>query len=107
MHYEDRFVELTDKRLTLRWYYFPGGSKRILLSDIEEIVEQSPPALTSRGRIWGTSTFRVWFALDWGRPWRSAVYIAKIREHAIRAGFSVENPGQFKEILEAKGLLTA
>lgn len=104
--YADALVELTDKTLTLKQYYYPGrGSKTIRLSDIETIIEKKPTLFNGKWRLWGTGSFRVWFALDRKRPTREAIYYVKIKHTFLKAGFSVENAAAFSAALDQAGLL--
>jgi hypothetical protein len=104
--YTDALVELTDEELTLKHYYYPrGGSKKIKLADIEEIVEKIPTVFDGKWRLWGTGSFRVWFARDYQRPKREAIYYVKIKHKFVKAGFTVEDAKVFSTLLERTGLL--
>jgi hypothetical protein len=104
--YQDSLVELTDTVLTLKHYYYPrGGSKTILLADIEEVVEKKPTLFNGKGRLWGTGNFRVWYARDFQRFRREVIYTVRIKRKFVRAGFSVENPAMFSSLLASKVLL--
>lgn len=101
--YEDSLVQLTDTALTLKHYYYPrGGSKTIKLDDIEEVVEKKPTLFNGKGRLWGTGNFRVWFARDFQRFQRDAIYTVKIKRKFVKAGFSVENSAAFSSLLADK-----
>jgi hypothetical protein len=104
--YTDTLVELTDEELILNHYYYPwGGSKRIRLDEIEAIIEKKPALFNGKWRIWGTGSFRIWFARDNHRPTRDAIYYVKIKHKYLKAGFTVEHAAIFSGILANKGLL--
>jgi hypothetical protein len=103
--YSDELVILTEQQLVLRRYYYPKGDKAIALADIEEIVECAPTFATGKWRVWGTGNFRIWFARDWKRSKRSAIYHLKIKNRYMRCGFTVEDAPRFSSILENRGLL--
>lgn len=56
--YSDGLVEITDKDILFRLYYFPFGSKRVNLDEIDSIEEVEPTLRNGKWRIWGTGDFR-------------------------------------------------
>lgn len=68
--YKDILVEIKDYSTTLKNYYFPFGSKKILFKDIENIEIKEPTLFNGKWRIWGTDNFSYWFSLDFSRPSR-------------------------------------
>lgn len=105
MLYQDSFVSMSEQDITIKWYYFPIGSKTVALSDIERVEARSSSLVNGKWRIWGTGSPRVWYALDLKRPSRSKVFRAKIKGKAVDIGFSAERPDELSNILESKGLL--
>jgi len=69
--YKDRFIECTDEALSIRFYYFPAGTKRIPYGNIRAVHRFDMTALRGKGRIWGSGTLRYWASLDPGRPKKS------------------------------------
>ena len=66
--YEDDFIVCDDDAITINWYYFPLGSKRIAYHKIRNIQEESMNFLTGGLRIWGMGLSPHWFHLDPNRP---------------------------------------
>jgi hypothetical protein len=66
--YRDRWIELNERELVIRGYYFPWGTKRIPYDAMRHVARVSLGALNGRARIWGTANPRVWASLDPGRP---------------------------------------
>lgn len=103
--YSDKLVEITDSSILFRWYYFPFGSKRIRLCDVDCIVEKNPTLLNGKWRIHGTGDFRTWFPCDWKRPTRSKIFIIRFQNKRKRIGFTVEDSETVTKILKEKRLL--
>ncbi len=97
--YKDHLVQLTDKALRIHHYYFPLVSKTIPLSDIEEIVQKPATLTTGKWRIWGTLSPDIWYACDWKRPRREAIFIVRPRNKRLKIGFTVENFRKFSELI--------
>jgi hypothetical protein len=68
IEYHDRWIDLTDKEMVIRGYYFPWGTKRIPYDEIRHVQPISLGILNGRGRIWGTANPSVWASLDPKRP---------------------------------------
>lgn len=66
--YEDDYIVCDEDALTIHWYYFPIGSKRIPYTSIRHINEESISFWTGAGRIWGMGLSPEWFHLDPKRP---------------------------------------
>lgn len=65
--YHDRWIDCNADGLTIRGYYFPLGSKRILYGSIRRVSVVKLTAMRGKWRIWGTSNPRYWASLDPGR----------------------------------------
>jgi len=98
--YADRLVRLTTTDIHFSWYYFPFGSKTILLSEID-VIEQVPGG---SWRLWGSGDFRTWFPCDWRRPGRLRIYILHRRAKFVRIGFTVERDEEFELALRGQGI---
>lgn len=105
MLYQDHLVSLSDRTLTLKWYYFPFGSKTIALSDIERIHAISPSLVNGKCRFWGTGSPGIWYALDWKRPWRTTIFRAEVSGQSTDVGFSAQDPDQLSDMFKSEGLL--
>ena len=106
VHYADNLVELTDEALLIKHYYFPFGGPRIIrLSDIEAITAKEPSLQNGQWRLWGTTTFQIWFARDLNRAQRPVIYHVEIRGQVMKVGFTVEDAARFSDVLAQTGLL--
>ena len=103
--YLDKLVEITDNSILFRWYYFPFGSKRVILSDIDHIVEKKPTLWSGKWRIHGTGDFKTWFPCDWKRPIRDRIFIISFHNKWKRIGFTVEDSETVAKIFKDKELL--
>ncbi|MBE9116281.1 hypothetical protein IQ249_10270 [Lusitaniella coriacea LEGE 07157] len=67
--YEDQYLTCDEDAITIHWYYFPFGSKRIPYSKIRNIRREEMNFWTgSKGRIWGMGLTPEWFHCDIKRP---------------------------------------
>jgi hypothetical protein len=89
--YQDSLVEVNAESLIINHYYFPGIGKTIPLEDIAEVRVYNPSLFTGQWRIWGMGLRPVWFAMDWKRPVRDAIFIVEINDSEMRAGFTAES----------------
>ncbi|WP_017306159.1 hypothetical protein [Spirulina subsalsa] len=72
--YEDEYIVCDDDAITIHYYYFPLGSKRIPYREIRK-VETEPMTWWAGGlRIWG-GNLAYWFHLDPKRPWKEKLII--------------------------------
>ena len=72
--YKDILVEISDDSITLKNYYFPFISKKVLFKDIEKIEVKKPNLWNGKWKIWGTSNFSYWFPIDFSRPLRKEIF---------------------------------
>lgn len=104
--YSDRLVEITDREMVFRRYYFPFcTAKRVPLEQIASVEACKPSLRNGSGRLWGSSSFDIWFPLDASRPRRDAIFIATLRGASMRIGFTVEDSKTVAGILEGMRLL--
>lgn len=105
--YDDGNVRVDESGITLRRYYFPGGSKRIPFERIERLERRnvSPPGsgwLAALGtRIWGTGDFRHWFNLDARRGSKSGVLILDVGRR-IRPCATPSDPDAAEQLIRAR-----
>jgi|APCry1669189070_1035195.scaffolds.fasta_scaffold02302_4 hypothetical protein len=105
--YTDALVDLTDDELVVKHYFYPRGTaKRIPLHTIQTLIAYPPLIRYGKGRVWGTGSFWIWFARDWDRPRRAAIYHITLTHQRIKVGFTVKDAARFSACLAAKGLLT-
>jgi hypothetical protein len=101
--YQDSLIEITEKALKLRRYYFPFGRDRTVpFEDFKKIEVISPSVLRGSWRIWGSGDFKTWFPLDWKRPSRDRLFIGSLRGQTSRIGFTAENGAEVQKLLATK-----
>jgi hypothetical protein len=104
--YKDDLIEITDREIIFRHYFFPFGSdKRVSFSDIERIEVRPRSFLGGSWRIWGTGDFRTWFPLDKARPSRDRIFLIYLQRRFRRIGFTVEHSEEVITIFKELGLL--
>ena len=99
--YSDKLIEISDNSILIRKYYFPFGSKRVNLADIESITTYKPTLLRGKYRYWGTGDLRTWYPPD-NRPKRDKIFIMKLKGKWWRIGFTVENSQTVLNLLRNK-----
>ena len=100
--YNDALVEITDRSLIIKNCYLPGLSKQIPLREILSIQVLEPTLWSGKWRFWGTSTFQIWFAMDFNRARRDAIFLVKFNASWFPIGFTVESSADFIRILEER-----
>ena len=104
--YKDGLIEITDREMVFKNYYFPfGTARRIPLGQIAGIQARTPSFFGGSWRIWGTGDFRTWFPLDGARPGRDLIFILYLRDRFRRIGFTVEHSPEAAGVLKQLGLL--
>ena len=73
--YSDRWIDMDDRQIVIRGYYFPWGTKRIPYNSIRHVTRVKLGALTGRARIWGTANPGVWVSLDPRRPTKTTGFL--------------------------------
>jgi hypothetical protein len=96
--YKDTWITAAQDGLTIRFYYFPFGTKQIPYTDIHSITRVNMGALTGRGRIWGTGSFRYWASLDPQRPRKKVAYIVDLGR-AVKPYLTPSDPDGFESAL--------
>lgn len=103
--YADRLIQVTDKSILFKSYYFPFGSKRIELSDIDHVEVKEPSLLSGKWRIHGSGDFRTWFPRDLKRPTRDRLFIVHLHNRWRRIGFTVEDSHRLIDVLKDRNIL--
>jgi hypothetical protein len=99
--YEDSHVTCDDEGVTIRFYYFPFGTKRIPYARIRGVEEQEMGTWTGKWRIWGSSWPSHWFHLDLTRPRKSKALVIDKGDY-VRAVITPEDPSRVLSILREK-----
>ncbi len=105
MFYSDKLVEIDEKSILFRHYYFPIGSKRVQFSAIKHIEVVLPTLMNGKFRIHGSGDFRTWYPFDWKRPSREQIFILTPKKGWWRIGFTVERSGLAELLFEKNGVL--
>ena len=100
--YEDSYLVCNDNAITIHWYYFPVGSKRIPYSKIKKIQEFPMDFWSGGARIWGMGLSPHWFHLDINRPWKKKCIIIDEGEW-IKSVITPDDPEKVRQILQAHG----
>jgi hypothetical protein len=103
--YADRLIQVTETSILFKSYYFPSGSKRIELSDIDHVEVIEPTLLSGKWRIHGSGDFRTWFPRDLKRPKRDRLFIIHLRNRWRRIGFTVEDSNRLIDVLKDRKIL--
>ena len=101
--YRDHTLTVDDDGITLRWYYFPFGTKRIPFARLRSVTRADIGAMTGRGRIWGTANPRYWANLDVNRPKKTTGYVLDTGRF-VRPFVTPDEPGAFEAALSEHGL---
>ena len=99
--YSDKLIEISEDSILIRKYYFPFGSKRVDLSDIENVTVNEPSLISGKYRYWGTGDFRTWYPPD-NRIKRDKIFIMKLKKKWWRVGFTVEDSQTVLNLLRDK-----
>jgi hypothetical protein len=101
--YEDQYLVCDDDAITLHWYYFPIGSKRIPYSKIRSVKEQEINFWTGAGRIWGMGLTPEWFPFDPKRPGKTKCIIIDEGEW-VKSVITPEEHERVLQILQERTL---
>jgi hypothetical protein len=99
--YSDKLIEINENSILIRKYYFPFGSKRVNIADIESITAYKPTLLSGKYRYWGSGDFRTWYPPD-NRSKRDKIFIMKLKKKWWRIGFTVEDSQTVLNLLKDK-----
>jgi hypothetical protein len=107
-YYDDGQVQLDRFALTLRRYYFPSGTAKVIpLRSIKGYQSEPLGLFMQRLRIWGSSDLRRWLPLDVSRPLRSTLITLDIPGTWPSPAFTPEDPEKFlaclAELLDENG----
>ena len=101
-NYSDKYLSIDGGVLTIRWYFFPAGTKRITLSDVHSCEEHTMSGLMSgKSRIWGGSPTH-WFNLDPARPSKSAMFALDVGG-GTKPSLTPDDPDAFRAALTEAG----
>jgi hypothetical protein len=99
--YHDRWIDCDGDGITIRWYYFPFGSKRIPYDAVRAIRRVQTTVARGKGRLWGTANPRYWASLDPGRPRKRVGFILDIGK-SIKPFLTPDDPSRFAEALAGR-----
>ncbi len=99
--YHDRWIDCDADGLTIRWYYFPFGTKRIRYADIRAVRRVQTTVIRGKGRLWGTANPRYWASLDPGRPRKQVGFILDLGG-SIKPFVTPDDPAAFAEALASR-----
>ena len=97
--YSDKLIEISETSVLIRKYYFPFGSKRVNIVDIEDVTAYKPTLISGKYRYWGTGDFRTWYPPN-HRSKRDRIFIMKLKKKWWRIGFTVEDSQTVLNLLE-------
>jgi len=100
--YEDSYLVCDEDALTIHYYYFPIGSKRIPYQAIERFVQEPMNFWTGGGRLWGMGLSPDWFHLDLQRPSKSRCIILFEKDNWVRSVITPQDQDAVLGILQEK-----
>jgi hypothetical protein len=89
--YSDSLIQINADSLVINDYYFPGIGKTIPLEEIVSVHVFPPSVFNGQLRVWGMGFGPAWFAIDWKRPYREAIFVVQIEDTWPAAGFTAES----------------
>jgi len=99
--YDDGLVQLDHAAITLRRYHFPSGTSKVIALDLIRGYKAEPLGLfVQRFRVWGSSDFRRWLALDIGRPFKSTLITLDVPGTWPSPAFTPARPDEFTALLD-------
>ena len=99
--YDDGLVQLDRAAITLRRYYFPSGTSKVIpLGTIRGYKAESLGTLLHRYRLWGSSDLRRWLPLDVRRPFKSTLITLDIPGTWPSPAFTPARPDEFTALLD-------
>ncbi len=99
--YEDENLIFDDLGITIKWYYFPVGEKKIPYNSIRNVTERNMAIFSGKGRIWGMDLSPEWFHLDPKRPFKDKCLVIDIGEW-IKPAITPDNYNIVWQILQEK-----
>lgn len=97
--YEDENLICDNFGITIKWYFFPFGEKKIPYNSIRNVAERSMELFSGQGRIWGMDLSPEWFHLDPKRPFKDKCIVIDIGEW-IKPTITPENHNRVWQILQ-------
>jgi hypothetical protein len=105
--YQDNLVDIYEDSITLKKYYFPSLSPKVIPFRSIEIIEVRKPTLwLGKWRIQGTGNFKTWYPFDPSRPKRDKIFFIRYKNKWMQSGFTVENSTKVESILKDKSLIS-
>jgi hypothetical protein len=101
--YQDALLCIRKGVLRIKWYYFPGGTKRISLTRIVGVEEYRMSGWTGRCRLWGSGDLVHWFPLDPRRPHKQDAFVIDVGRRA-KPVVTPEDPKAFRAALAGAGV---
>lgn len=99
--YDDGLIQLDREAITLRRYYFPSGTSKVIpLGDIRGYQAEALGLISQRWRIWGSSDLRRWLPLDVHRPLRSTLVTLDVPGTWPSPACTPARPSEFLELLD-------
>ena len=99
--YRDRVVKLDEHALTIRSYYWPFGSKRIVYSAIEGLERRPLKAWQGQFRVQGMDLQRRWYSRDRHRGEKESAIDLDVGS-LFRPVLTPEDPDLVVRILEQR-----
>jgi hypothetical protein len=98
--YEDPWVQCGREALTIRGYYFPFATPKVIAyRDIQSVTPFELGPWTGKWRIWGTSNPSQWWHLDWSRPQKQVALVLDLGG-PVRPVITPADPEQVKAIID-------
>lgn len=95
-YYDDGLVQLDREAITLRRYYFPSGTAKVIpLRSVRGYKAEPLGWFTHRFRIWGSSDLRRWLPLDVRRPIKSTLVTLDVTDARAKPAFTPQHPKEF------------
>jgi hypothetical protein len=98
--YRDQRIELTDRAVIVRGYYFPWGTKRIAYSSITSLERFTMSAWRGKARIWGSGDLRHWANFDPQRPKKSVGFYLDLGRR-VMPFLTPDDPDPFEQALRS------
>ena len=74
------------------------------MDGIDHVVSV-PTLWTGKGRLHGTGGIRSWYSMDMKRPERDRIFMAHLKNHWIRIGFTAVDGERVEGLFRDSGLI--
>ena len=103
--YRDGKITCDTDGLTIRFYYFPWGDKRVLYQSIREVRQfrLDRGVFSGRFRTWGSGDLVHWFNLDPARHQKKVGFVLDLGRR-FRPVVTPDDPEALRRIFEEEGL---